>query len=77
MISYGIDHTEAFDLLRRHSQSSNIKVRDIAALIVGNIGNPQLAQLPAASRITHILRHLDRPDKLTAPRTPRQVDTSP
>jgi hypothetical protein len=58
MITYGLDEDEAFALLRRHSQHSNIKLRAIAATITDRATDPDLAGLPAASRITHILTDL-------------------
>jgi hypothetical protein len=68
MITYGLGEDEAFALLRWHSQHSNIKLRDIAAAITDRTTDPDLAGLPAASRITHILtdltQRLIRPDTL-------------
>lgn len=34
MFAYGVDADEAFDLLRRHSQRHNVRVRDLAARLV-------------------------------------------
>jgi hypothetical protein len=72
MITYGLDEDEAFALLRRHSQHSNIKLRAIAATITDRATDPDLAGLPAVSRITHILTELAQ--RLTGPTPP---DTPP
>jgi len=39
MITYGLTADAAFDVLLSHSQSTNIKVRDIAAGLISNAGN--------------------------------------
>ena len=69
MITYGLDEDEAFDLLRRHSQHHNIKLRDIAATITDRSTDPDLAGLPATTRINHILSDLAHSEQLTEPTT--------
>lgn len=66
MITHGLGEDEAFDLLRRHSQHHNIKVRDIADTITDRSTDPDLADLPPTTRIDHILSDLTRPERLTA-----------
>jgi len=66
MITHGMDEDEAFALLRRHSQHHNIKLRDIADTITDRSTDPDLAGLPAATRIDHILSDLTQPEEFTA-----------
>ncbi len=54
MITYGLDENEAFALLRRHSQHSNIKLRDIATGITDRSNDPGIAGLTANGKITEI-----------------------
>jgi hypothetical protein len=61
MITYGLDEDEAFALLRRHSQHSHIKLRDIAKAITDRTSDPDLAGLTAAGKITEILAGLTHP----------------
>jgi hypothetical protein len=58
MITYGIDENEAFELLRRHSQHTNIKIRDIATGITHRANDPALTGLTADRKITEILAAL-------------------
>src|SRR4029077_2992572 len=62
MITYGLDEDEAFALLRRHSQHTNIKLRDIAAGITDRTNDPDIAGLTADGKITEILAHLTAND---------------
>ena len=41
MERYGIDADRAFDVLRRYSQQHNVKLRDVARLVVDQRGLPQ------------------------------------
>ena len=67
MITHGLDEDEAFAVLRRHSQHNNMKLRDIAATITDRSTDPDLAGLPATTRINHILADLTHPEQLTEP----------
>jgi hypothetical protein len=57
MLVYGLTDNEAFDLLRRYSQNSNTKLRDLAAALtaqyqrkpLGNQAQHQLTQLLQAT----------------------------
>ncbi len=57
MITYGLDETEAFALLRWHSHHTNIKLRDIAAGITDHANDPGVALHPDR-KITEILANL-------------------
>ena len=75
MITYGLHEDEAFALLRRQSQHHNIKLRDIAATITDRSTDPDLADLPATTRINHILTDLTHPEPHIEPTTrPEQPD---
>jgi ANTAR domain/PAS fold len=55
MVTYGIDDDEAFALLRWQSQQSNIKVRDLAAMVTEQLAAPEFAALTPAATIGSIL----------------------
>ena len=75
MITYGLDEDEAFALLRWHSQHRNIKLRDIAATITDRTNDPDIADLPATTRINHILTDLTHPEPHIGPTArPEQPD---
>ena len=76
MITYGLHEDEAFALLRRQSQHHNIKLRDIAATITDRSTDPDLADLPATTRIHHILSDLTHPEHLIEP-TPNTSSNPP
>jgi AmiR/NasT family two-component response regulator len=40
MERYALDQDRAFEVLRRHSQDSNVKLRDVAQMIVDTSGPP-------------------------------------
>jgi hypothetical protein len=67
MITHGLDQDEAFALLRQLSQHHNIKLRDIAATITDRSTDPDLADLPATTRINHILTDLTHPEQPVEP----------
>ena len=77
MITYGLHEDEAFALLRRQSQHHNIKLRDIAATITDRSTDPDLADLPATTRISHILSDLTHPEPTTHRTHPPARTTRP
>lgn len=55
MVSYAVDSDEAFDLLRRYSQLTNVKVREVARMLTSMVA--ELGQIPqAAGRVFDELR---------------------
>ena len=70
MITYGLDETEAFAVLRWHSQHSNIKIKDIATSMMNRTNDPGIADLGADRKITAILQSLTDNDKAITPTPP-------
>ncbi len=65
MLLNGFTEEEAFDLLRHHSQSLNIKLADVARTVIENRG--QLPPPPPRSEATGSLRKPRRDDAQTRP----------
>jgi hypothetical protein len=67
MVTYGIDADEAFGLLRRYSQLRNIKVRDVARMLVENLGHD--GGLPSDERVAldECAQEIRRPELLENP----------
>lgn len=53
-----VDHDQAFDLLRWHSSYNNIKIRDLAAVILDRLADPAVADAAPRQRLASILAAL-------------------
>jgi len=58
MVAYGLTDGEAFAVLRWHSQHANIKIRDLAADLMTQIGDEDLVPLPPRRKIATVLNRL-------------------
>jgi PAS domain S-box-containing protein len=79
MVTYGLDADEAFDLLRFHSQTRNVKLRDIAAGLTTLLSSSPTSSLAITKfdrlidHVTHALQTATDPAD-DAPTDPPEVD---
>jgi len=55
MATLAVDADVAFELLRRHSQNANVKVRDVAQLLVDTLAEMRADGLDARKAVDHVL----------------------
>jgi hypothetical protein len=67
MVTYGIDADEAFALLRRYSQLRNVKVRDVARLLVENLGRDGGLATDERTALDQCAHEIRRPELLENP----------
>jgi ANTAR domain/PAS fold len=58
MVAYGLSDSEAFAVLRWHSQHANIKIRDLAAELMSQIADDDVVPLPPRRKIATVLSKL-------------------
>jgi len=59
MLAFGVDHDDAFRMLVGYSQQRNTKLREVAALVTGEVSKPPL--LTPAERVDRLLRAIGDP----------------
>ena len=67
MVSLDIDDIQAFDLIRWHSSHSNLKVRDVAALLVDGLSLPRSGQGDQRRQVAEVLSGLTSAPDAVAP----------
>lgn len=72
---FQIDDNQAFELLRWHSSYANVKVRDVATILVGRLAAPELVDLPSRVRLATILTELATVEGKRALPTPQREET--
>jgi PAS domain S-box-containing protein len=73
MVIFDLTDGQAFELLRWHSSTANVKLRHVAATLVDRLVDPDLAGLQPRQRLTAILAGLRSSG---APETPAQGNQS-
>ncbi len=76
MATMDIDEAQAFDLLRWHSSYTNIKLRELAAMLLAGLADPTTAGLLPRQRLTAILTALIGPRQPALPAPARAAWTS-
>ncbi|KIA64374.1 hypothetical protein FG87_14085 [Nocardia vulneris] len=55
MLAYGIDAEQAFGLLRKRSQATNVKLRSLAAQLIAELPSLDLAPPELRREVDHLL----------------------
>jgi hypothetical protein len=71
MLAYGIDADQAFHVLRRRSQETNIKLRRIAELVVAELPGVAGDEVRLRTRLDHVLLTLHENAETGRSRRPR------
>ncbi|WP_280446961.1 ANTAR domain-containing protein [Nocardia brasiliensis] len=55
MLAYGIDAEQAFGMLRKRSQATNVKLRELAAQLIAELPSLDLAPSELRRKVDHLL----------------------